>query len=118
MGRLDRLDKNRSALLELAARAYLAQMERDERDQRDVAIINAMSHVVVTEGLTKDDYIAAVEAFVKQIQALPKPAVAAPVADLPSAGEVTAVSFDFAEKVLAQQRATTDKLIAVLTPAV
>jgi hypothetical protein len=28
------------------------------------------------------------------------------------------VSFDFAEKVLAQQRATTDKLIAALTPAV
>ena len=55
--------------------------------------------------------------IVKQIPALPQPTVPAPVADLPSVGDVTAVSFDFAEKVLAQQRATTDKLIAALTPA-
>ena len=67
---------------------------------------------------TQDDFVTAVEAFIKQIPALPQPAVAAPAVDLPSAGDVTAVSFDFAEKVLAQQRATTDKLIAVLTPAV
>jgi metal-responsive CopG/Arc/MetJ family transcriptional regulator len=33
---LDRVDKNRSALLERAARAYLAYLERD----RDVEIIN------------------------------------------------------------------------------
>ena len=66
---------------------------------------------------TQDDFVAAVEAFVKQIPALPQPAVALPAVDLPSAGDVTAVSFDFAEKMLAQQRATTDKLIAVLTPA-
>ena len=66
----------------------------------------------------QDDFVAAVEAFVKQIPALPKPAVATPALDLPSAGDVTAVSFDFAEKVLAQQRATTDKLVAALTPAV
>ncbi|MFZ0594415.1 MAG: ribbon-helix-helix protein, CopG family [Bryobacteraceae bacterium] len=38
--RLDRLDKNRSALLERAATAYLARLERDERDRRDVEIIN------------------------------------------------------------------------------
>jgi hypothetical protein len=66
---------------------------------------------------TQDDFVAAVETFVKQIPALPQPAVALPAVDLPSAGDVTAVSFDFAEKMLAQQRATTDKLIAVLTPA-
>jgi hypothetical protein len=65
----------------------------------------------------QDDYVAAVETFVKQIPALPKPAVATPAIDLPSAGDVTAVSFDFAEKILAQQRTTTDKLIAALTPA-
>jgi len=65
---------------------------------------------------TQDDFVAAVETFVKQIPALPQPAVALPAVDLPSAGDVTAVSFDFAE-MLAQQRATTDKLIAVLTPA-
>jgi len=66
---------------------------------------------------TQDDFVAAVETFVKQIPALPQPAVALPAVDLPSAGDVTAVTFDFAEKMLAQQRATTDKLIAVLTPA-
>lgn len=66
----------------------------------------------------QDDYVAAVETFVKQIPAAAKPAVATPAIDLPSAGDVTAVSFDFAEKILAQQRATTDKLIAALTPTV
>jgi metal-responsive CopG/Arc/MetJ family transcriptional regulator len=40
LGQLDRLDKNRSALLERAARAYLAQLERDKRDRRDLDIIN------------------------------------------------------------------------------
>jgi len=40
LGRLDRLDKNRSALLERAALAYLARIEREERDRRDVEIIN------------------------------------------------------------------------------
>lgn len=78
----------------------------------------AAEQYLTTLAKAQDDYVAAVESFVKQIPALPKPAVATPVIDLPSAGDVTAVSFDFAEKVLAQQRATTDKLIAVLTPAV
>jgi len=72
---------------------------------------------LATLAKAQDDYVAAVESFVKQIPALPQPTVPAPVADLPSVGDVTAVSFDFAEKVLAQQRATTDKLIAALTPA-
>ena len=72
---------------------------------------------LTTLAKAQDDFVAAVEAFVKQIPALPQPAVATPTLDLPSAGDVTAVSFDFAEKILAQQRATTDKLIAVLTPA-
>ena len=40
LARLDRLDKNRSALLERAALAYLAKLEREERDRRDVEIIN------------------------------------------------------------------------------
>jgi len=40
LGQLDRVDKNRSALLERAARAYLAQLERDKRDARDIEIIN------------------------------------------------------------------------------
>jgi metal-responsive CopG/Arc/MetJ family transcriptional regulator len=37
--RLDRVDSNRSALLERAA-AYLAHFERQERDRKDVEIIN------------------------------------------------------------------------------
>jgi len=40
LARLDRVDKNRSALLERAALAYLAQLERDVRDRRDIEIIN------------------------------------------------------------------------------
>ena len=39
--RLDRINKNRSALLECAALAYLAQLERLARDERDTQIINA-----------------------------------------------------------------------------
>lgn len=38
--RLDRISKNRSALLEQAAFAYLARIERQERDRRDIEIIN------------------------------------------------------------------------------
>ena len=40
LARLDRLDKNRSALLERAAIAYLAQLERQARNRRDIEIIN------------------------------------------------------------------------------
>ena len=39
LGQLDRADKNRSALIERAARAYLAHAS-EERDRRDVEIIN------------------------------------------------------------------------------
>jgi metal-responsive CopG/Arc/MetJ family transcriptional regulator len=38
--RLDRFDNNRSALLERAALAYLAHLERQARDERDIRIIN------------------------------------------------------------------------------
>jgi len=37
--RLDRADKNRSAILERAAIAYLARLEREARDQKDIEII-------------------------------------------------------------------------------
>jgi len=37
---LDRIDENRSALLERAARAYLARLEIEERDRRDIEIID------------------------------------------------------------------------------
>jgi hypothetical protein len=40
LSRLDRLDKNRSALLERAAVAYLAHLDREARDRRDLEIID------------------------------------------------------------------------------
>ena len=76
----------------------------------------ATEQYLATLAKAQEEYVKAVETFVKQVPALPKPAVELPAVDLPSAGDITAVSFDFAEKVLAQQRATTDKLIAVLSP--
>lgn len=63
---------------------------------------------------TQEEFVKAFETFMKQMPALPQAAVPAPVADLPSASEVNTVTFDFAEKVLAQHRATTDKLIELL----
>ncbi len=67
-------------------------------------------------------FVEAVEAFVKNLPELPKPAVELPTfelpVDLPKAQDVSAASFDFAEKALAQHRAATDKLIAALAPAV
>jgi hypothetical protein len=38
--RLDRVDKNRSALLERAAVAWLAHLERQVRDRKDSEIID------------------------------------------------------------------------------
>lgn len=40
LNRLDHVDKNRSAVLERAARIYLAQLEREARDRRDLEIID------------------------------------------------------------------------------
>lgn len=39
LARLDQIDKNRSAVLERAAIAYLKLLERESRDRRDAAII-------------------------------------------------------------------------------
>ena len=38
--RLDRVDKNRSSLIERAAVAYLARLAEEERDRKDIEIIN------------------------------------------------------------------------------
>jgi hypothetical protein len=38
--RLDRIDRNRSATIERAARAYLDRLESEEGDRRDTEIIN------------------------------------------------------------------------------
>ena len=40
LNRLDRVDKNRSALLERAALAWLAHLERQVRDRKDIEIID------------------------------------------------------------------------------
>jgi metal-responsive CopG/Arc/MetJ family transcriptional regulator len=40
LARLDRVDKNRSALLERAALAWLSRLERQMRDQKDIEIID------------------------------------------------------------------------------
>jgi len=40
LGRLDRVGKNRSALLERAAVAYLERLERQVRDRKDAPIID------------------------------------------------------------------------------
>ena len=53
---LDAVDKNRSALLERAARAYLAQIERQQRDQRDQQIINRHADRLNREALDTLEY--------------------------------------------------------------
>jgi len=77
----------------------------------------AADQYLATVATVQDNFVEAVEAFVKNLPELPRPAVDVPAVDLPEAGAVNAATFDFAEKVLAQHRATTDRLIAVLTPA-
>ena len=56
LGQLDRVDKNRSALLERAARAYLAQLERDKRDARDIEIINRNADRLNREAMDTLEY--------------------------------------------------------------
>ncbi|MGD0013692.1 MAG: ribbon-helix-helix protein, CopG family [Bryobacteraceae bacterium] len=56
LGRLDRLGKNRSALLERAALAYLVRLEREERDRRDVEIINRNAERLNREAMDTLDY--------------------------------------------------------------
>jgi metal-responsive CopG/Arc/MetJ family transcriptional regulator len=56
LGRLDRVDKNRSALLERAALAYLAQLERQARDQKDVGIIDRNAERLNREAMDALEY--------------------------------------------------------------
>jgi metal-responsive CopG/Arc/MetJ family transcriptional regulator len=56
IGRLDRVDKNRSALLERAARAYLAQLERQVRDRKDLEIINRRADHLNREAMDTLEY--------------------------------------------------------------
>ncbi len=54
--RLDRVDKNRSALLERAARAYLAGLEKQARDQRDIDIIDRNARRLNREAMETLEY--------------------------------------------------------------
>lgn len=56
LGRLDRVDKNRSALLERAARAYLAQLERHTRNRRDLEIIDRHADRLNREAMDTLEY--------------------------------------------------------------
>ena len=54
--RLDRLDNNRSALLERAALDYLDRLQREEQDRRDVEIINRHAKRLNREALDTLEY--------------------------------------------------------------
>ena len=56
LGRLDRIDKNRSALLERAALAYLAHIERQFRDRKDIEIIDRNAERLNREALDTLEY--------------------------------------------------------------
>ena len=56
VGTLDRVDSNRSALLERAALAYLAHLERQQRDQRDLEIIDRNAERLNREALDTHEY--------------------------------------------------------------
>jgi hypothetical protein len=56
LNRLDRVDKNRSALHERAALSYLAQMERQARDRRDIEIIDRNAERLNREAMDTLEY--------------------------------------------------------------
>jgi len=56
LGRLDQIDKNRSALLERAARAYLAQLEGQARDRKDIEIIDRIAERLNREAMDTLEY--------------------------------------------------------------
>ena len=56
LGRLDRVDNNRSALLERAALAYLAQLDRQVRDRKDIEIIDRNAERLNREAMETLEY--------------------------------------------------------------
>ncbi len=56
LNRLDRLDKNRSALLERAAVAYLARLDREARDRRDLEILEQNAERLSRDALDTLEY--------------------------------------------------------------
>ena len=56
LARLDHVDTNRSALLERAANAYLAAIERQDRDRKDREIIDRNAERLNKEALDTLSY--------------------------------------------------------------
>lgn len=56
LSRLDRVDKNRSAVIERAAVAYLTQLERQARDRKDIEIINRNAERLNREAVDTLEY--------------------------------------------------------------
>lgn len=56
LSRLDSADKNRSAILERAAVAYLARLEREARDRRDIEIIERNADGLNREAIDTLEY--------------------------------------------------------------
>jgi metal-responsive CopG/Arc/MetJ family transcriptional regulator len=54
--RIDRTDRNRSAFLERASRAYLARLEKSKREATDVDIINANADRLNGEAMDALEY--------------------------------------------------------------
>lgn len=54
--RQERVNKNRSAVLEQAARVYLSQLERQARVQRDIEIINRNAERLNREAMDTLEY--------------------------------------------------------------
>lgn len=69
----------------------------------------------------QDDFVKTIAEFVKHAPKAPEgfelPKIDLPTVDLPTPADVTTVTFDFAEKLIAQQCTYAQNLIAVLTPA-
>ena len=56
LARIDRVDKNRSALLEQAALAYLARLERQARNRKDIEIIHRHAERLNREAIDTLEY--------------------------------------------------------------
>jgi hypothetical protein len=56
LGRLDRVNKNRSALLEQAGLSYLAQLERQVLDRKDIEIIDRHAERLNREAMETLEY--------------------------------------------------------------
>ena len=56
LARIDRLDSNRSAFVERAARAYLTRLERARREARDIGLINRNAKRLNAEAMDVLEY--------------------------------------------------------------